>query len=81
MLDAPSDEDIYSTNKCYEQIHDFVVKMKIKEIMLFTEELQKRADTIPPNLLLNEIVNYAYDRKEDLLPTNNKEDDKQANTL
>jgi hypothetical protein len=55
--------------------------MKIKEIMLFTEELQKRADTIPPNLLLNEIVNYAYDRKEDLLPTNNKEDDKQANTL
>jgi len=24
--------------------------------------LQDKANTIPPNLLLNEVVNYAYDR-------------------
>lgn len=33
-----------------------------REVRLFMEEIQRRANTIPPNLLLNEVVNYAYDR-------------------
>lgn len=32
------------------------------EVRLFMQEMQKRADKTPPNLLLNEIVNYAGER-------------------
>jgi hypothetical protein len=66
MLDKPDSIGIYPTSECYEKIHDFVIEQKCKEIMLFKEELQKRANTTPPNLLLNEIVNYAYDRVKEI---------------
>ncbi len=39
----------------------------VGEIMRFMEKIQERANKIPPNLLLNEVVNYAYDRKKELL--------------
>lgn len=68
MLDAPNPiNGIYKTSKCYEQVHDFVVEQKIKEIKMFMEEIQKRANKIPPNLLLNEVVNYSHDRMKSLL--------------
>jgi len=67
MLDNPDNNGIYKTSKCYEKIHDFIVEQKTKEIMLFMETIQERANNIPPNLLLNEIVNYAYDRKKELI--------------
>ena len=38
------------------------LETRTEEVMLFMEELQKRADNIPPSLLLNEIVNYAFER-------------------
>lgn len=34
------------------------------EVIKFMEEIQKRANTTQPNLLLNEAVDYAYDRKD-----------------
>lgn len=67
MLDVPDKIGIYPTSKCYEQIHDFVVEQKIKEIMRFMEHMQEKANSISPNLLLNEIVNYAHDRKKEIL--------------
>lgn len=43
-------------------------EIRKEENRLFMETMQKRADTVPPNLLLNEIVNYTYDRIEALTP-------------
>jgi len=57
MLDNPDEIGIYPTSKCYEQIHDFVVEQKNKAIKETVEKIQIIADTTPPNLLLNEIVN------------------------
>lgn len=33
-----------------------------EEVFAFMHHLQEKANTLPPNLLLNEVVNYAYDR-------------------
>ena len=44
--------------------------------MLFKEHMQKIADTTRPAFLLNEVVNYAYDRVKELttpLSDNHKE--------
>lgn len=35
---------------------------RMEEARLFMESIQKKAETVQPNLLLNEVVNYAYDR-------------------
>lgn len=37
-----------------------------EEVKRFMETMQRRAEEITPNLLLNEIVNYAYSRMEEL---------------
>lgn len=42
------------------------------EVKLFMETIQERANKIPANLLLNEVVNYAYDRLEALPTEDNK---------
>lgn len=76
MLDKPDSSGIYPTSKCYEEIYDFVIEQKKKEIMLFKEHMQKIADTTRPAFLLNEVVNYAYDRVKELttpLSDNHKE--------
>jgi hypothetical protein len=67
MLDNPDKNGIYPTSEAYKKLYEFVVEQKIKEIMKFMEKMQEKANTTRPNLLLNEIVNYAYDRKDDLL--------------
>ena len=60
-------------NDCLDNIDtsllaDEVLKVVVVgEIMRFMEKIQERANKIPPNLLLNEVVNYAYDRKKELL--------------
>lgn len=66
MLDNKDEYGIYQTSKCYQQIYDFVIEQKIKEIQKFVQELQDRANTIPPNLILNEMVSYAFDRIKEL---------------
>ena len=33
-----------------------------EEVFAFMHHLQEKANTVSPNLLLNEVVNYAYDR-------------------
>mgnify|MGYP007071606134 CR=1 FL=1 len=50
---------------------EVVIKKEIefavrKEIMDFMYAIQERANTIPPNLILNEVVNYAHDRIKQL---------------
>lgn len=67
MLDNPDKNGIYPTSEAYKKLYEFVVEQKIKEIMRFMEKMQEKANTLPSNLLLNEIVNYAYDRKNELL--------------
>ena len=66
MLDTPRENGIYQTTICYEKIYDFIVEQKAKEVMRFMEQMQERANTTNPNLLLNEIVNYAYERQDEL---------------
>lgn len=46
----------------YEFLHHQLQKAREEEVRLFMTTLQERANTVPPNLLLNEIVNYAHDR-------------------
>jgi len=42
--------------------HHQLQKAREEEVRLFMTTLQERANTVPPNLILNEIVNYAHDR-------------------
>ena len=66
MLNNQYDDGIYPTSEAYNKMFNFVVEQKTQEIKLFMETIQDKANTIPPNLLLNEIVNYAYDRIKEL---------------
>lgn len=45
MLDNPDEHGIYPTSKCYEQIHDFVVKQKAKAALAVVDELLGKATT------------------------------------
>ena len=63
MLDSPDKCGIYSTSKCYKELYDFVCSQKIKSLEEFVTEMQKRADTTPPGLLLNEMVNLLWELK------------------
>lgn len=74
-------------NECLDEINtsliaDEVLKVVvIGEIMRFMEEIQERANHLTPNLLLNEVVNYAYDRKDELLSNlSTKENKNNENT-
>ena len=43
------------------------IRQREKELLNdFVKEIQKRADTTSPNLLLNEIVNYKYEKLKEL---------------
>ncbi|MEJ6011451.1 hypothetical protein [Novosphingobium aquae] len=43
-----------------------VEEAKRKEVEMFMYTLQERGNTIPANLILNEVVNYAYDRMKEI---------------
>lgn len=46
-----------------------------KEIKMFMHAIQEKANVTKPNLILNEVVNYAYDRIKALTPSSSKDDD------
>ena len=52
--------------KCKQQLKKLIIEAKIEEGALFVKKLQNSADTIPPNLLLNEAVNIKYQRIKEL---------------
>lgn len=70
MFDNKYADGIYPTGKFFARIDECVrqlltterEKVIKEEVLTFMKEIQKRADVVPPNLLLNEVVNYAYDR-------------------
>lgn len=43
-------------------------RVREEEVRAFMEGIQNRANAIPPNLLLNEVVNYAHDRLQAITP-------------
>lgn len=42
---------------------------------MFMHAIQEKANVTKPNLILNEVVNYAYDRIKALTPSSSKDDD------
>lgn len=44
-----------------DEIHLAEQSLVQRVLMEMLDEMQKRANNIPPNLLLNELVNYVYD--------------------
>lgn len=75
MLNNPDENGIYSTTKFYERMENYIKYVRSTAqteaweaaIRWFMEEMQERANHVPPNLLLNEIVNCAHDAIESLL--------------
>ena len=53
-------------NKAKARLKLLLIKERIDEAELSESEIQKRADKVPPNLLLNEVVNYTGERIADL---------------
>ena len=49
-------------NKAKARLKLLLIKERIDEAELSESEIQKRADKVPPNLLLNEVVNYTGER-------------------
>ena len=49
-------------NKAKARLKLLLIKERRDEAELSESEIQKRADKVPPNLLLNEVVNYTGER-------------------
>jgi len=59
MLSDSLDEIDVFISKLISQEKEKCIK---EEVFAFMHHLQEKANTVSPNLLLNEVVNYAYDR-------------------